>query len=248
VEIFTQSGGEFLSRWGHYLSGVTWIGLLYYFNFVQVPSFAQFEAWPRTESIAKLVPRALWWFRWAAVLTVLSGISIMAFQPEEPLTNVDYFKIPQGISIATGVLFGLTMFANVWLVIWPNQRKVIASAQGVQAGREADPNAAAAGRKALLASRTNALFSIPVLFFMAATSHFVSRPGFEQSPESSDRLTYWIVILVMWLVLELNALGVLGGTGPSPIRKYLETHRATIIAGFILAAICYAMFEISFGV
>lgn len=247
MEIFTQTGGEFLSRWAHYLAGVTWIGLLYYFNFVQVPSFAQFEAGPRTEAIAKLVPRGLWWFRWAAVLTVLSGLSILAFLPEEPLTNGEYFKLPAGISIATGILFGLTMFANVWLVIWPNQKKVIASAQGVLAGREADPAAAAAGRKALLASRTNALFSIPVLFFMAATSHFVTKSGFEQNPAGSDRLTYWIVILVLWLVLELNALGVLGGTGPSPIRKYLETHRATIIAGFVLTALCYAIFEVAFG-
>ena len=71
MEIFTQEGGAFLSRWGHVISGITWIGLLYYFNFVQTPAFAGFEAPARNEAIAKLVPRALWWFRWAAMLTLL---------------------------------------------------------------------------------------------------------------------------------------------------------------------------------
>ncbi|HVE93486.1 MAG TPA: urate hydroxylase PuuD [Acidimicrobiales bacterium] len=243
MEIFTQTGGEFLSRWGHYLSGVTWIGLLYYFNFVQVPSFAQFEAGPRTESISKLVPRALWWFRWAAVLTVLTGLSILAFQ--ERLNDMDFYKSAPGISISTGILFALTMFANVWMVIWPKQRIVIASAQGVQAGREADPAAAGAGRKALLASRTNVVLSIPMLFFMAFTSHFSG--AFESSPEGSDRALYWAVVVVTLLLVELNGLGLIAGTGQTAVKKYLETHRASIIAGFVIAAICYVMFEVAFG-
>jgi hypothetical protein len=135
------------------------------------------------------------------------------------------------------------MFGNVWGVIGPNQKILIANAQGVQAGREPDPAAAAAGRKGLLASRTNTLLSVPMLFFMAATSHFIGRsPHFNQTPAGSDRLTYWAVVLI-----ELNGLGLIGGTGPSPIRKYLETHQATIIAGFVYAAICYVMFEVAFG-
>ena len=82
VPIFQRVGGIILSRWAHFLAGITWIGILYYFNFVQVPSFAAFDAGARTEATAKLVPRALWWFRWGAMLTLLSGISILAFQDQ----------------------------------------------------------------------------------------------------------------------------------------------------------------------
>jgi uncharacterized membrane protein len=244
MEIFTQAGGIILSRWAHYLSGVTWIGLLYYFNFVQVPSFAEFEAGPRTEAVRKLVPRALWWFRWGAVLTVLSGISILGFQ--EQLNNSEYFETPPGISISTGVLLALVMFGNVWGVIWRNQKIVIANAEGTAAGRPADPNAAAAGRKALLASRTNTLLSIPMLFFMGATGHFAGIYG--GRPEGGERATYWIVVLLIVLILELIGLGVIGGPGPGPTKVHLETHKNTIISGFVLAAVFYLLFEVSFGV
>ena len=165
------------------------------------------------------------------------------------MSNGDYYKTPKGASIATGVLFALVMFGNVWGVIWRKQKIVIASAQGVQAGREADPAAAPAGRAGLLASRTNTLLSIPMLFFMGATSHLVEAraAGFNTQPEGSDRAMYWAVVLITLLLIELNALGVLGGTAASPIRSYLETHRATIIAGFVYAAIVYVVFEMAFG-
>ena len=239
MEIFTQEGGIILSRWAHYLAGVTWIGLLYYFNFVQVPSFAQFEASPRTEAINKLVPRALWWFRWGAVATLASGILILIAQEN---MDGDYFESPAGVSISTGMLLAIIMFLNVWLVIWPKQRTVIASAQRVAAGGEADPAAAPAGRKALLASRTNALFSIPMLFFMGATSHFSG-----VFADADNQGLYWAVVVVIVGLLELNALGVLGGTGQDAPRKYLETHRDTIIAGFVLWIVIYIMWEVSFG-
>ncbi len=247
MEIFTREGGEFLARWGHYLSGVTWIGLLYYFNVVQVPAFADFEAAARTDAIRKLVPRALWWFRFGALLTVLTGLTILGFQ-DVLFDNMDYWKTTPGISIATGILLALVMFGNVWGVIWRNQKVVIASAEGVAAGREADPNAAAAGRRGLLASRTNTLFSIPMLFFMAATSHFATRGGFEIAPEGSKRLTYWVVVLIIIVLAELNGLGKLAGPGPGGHTKYLDTHKNTIIAGFVLAAVFYVMFEVCFGV
>ena len=89
LELFSQNGGIFLSRYAHYLAGITWIGLLYYFNFVQTPAFATFDAPARTEAISKLVPRALWWFRWAAVFTVLSGFFILGFQEN---FDGDYMK------------------------------------------------------------------------------------------------------------------------------------------------------------
>ncbi|HUR76543.1 MAG TPA: hypothetical protein VMZ22_01250 [Acidimicrobiales bacterium] len=242
MELFTQEGGALASRWLHIVSGVTWIGLLYYFNFVQVPAFAGFEAAARTEAITKLVPRALWWFRWGAVATVATGLLILGFQEQ---FDGDYFKTPQGISISLGMGLGIIMFLNVWGVIWRNQKTVIASAQGVAEGRPADPAAADAGRKALLASRTNAIFSIPLLFFMAFTSHLA--PIYPQAPESSDRLMFWLPVLAVVALFELNALGVIGGFGPSPMRKYLETHRNSIITGFVLFALFYLWFEVTLG-
>lgn len=237
MEIFTREGGEILSRWGHYLSGVTWIGLLYYFNFVQVPSFAGFEAGARTEAINKLVPRALWWFRWGAVATVATGLLIIAAQQDQEA----YWDSSRGVAISTGILLALFMFLNVWGIIWRNQKIVIASAERVAAGGEADPAAAAAGRKALVASRTNTLFSIPMLFFMGAASHFA--PVFNTE---DGRGAYYGVMTLIVVLIELNAIGVFGGVGPSPLRKYADSHRDTIIAGFVLWVVLYALWEIFF--
>ncbi len=242
MELFTQEGGAMLSRYGHYVSGVVWIGLLYYFNFVQVPAFATFEAAARTEAISKLVPRALWWFRWGAVATVATGFLILGFQEQ---FDADYFKTPAGISISVGTLLGLVMFANVWGVIWRNQKIVIASAQGVLEGKAADPAAADAGRKALLASRMNAVFSIPLLFFMGFTSHLAGLYG--TFPEASDRAMFWLPLLVVVLVLELKALGVIAGIAPGPTTKHLDTHKNAIITGFVLFAAFYLWFEVAFG-
>ena len=240
MEIITQEGGEILSRWGHVLAGITWIGLLYYFNFVQVPSFAAFEAAPRTEVIQKLVPRALWWFRWGAMLTLATGLSILAFQEGY---SVDYlFRSPAGISISTGVLLAVTMFLNVWLIIWPKQKVVIASAVSTAGGGEPDPRAAGFGRQALLASRTNTFFSIPMLFFMVSTSHFAN-VSFPDAGSSDNRLVYWVIVIVSWAVLQLNGMGVFG-TAPGGPRAYLDQHRNTIVAGFVYAAVLYVLWEI----
>ncbi|MBV8161633.1 MAG: urate hydroxylase PuuD [Acidimicrobiia bacterium] len=239
--LFHRVGGVILSRWAHFLAGVTWIGLLYYFNVVQVPSFAQFEPGPRNEATAKLVPRALWWFRWGAMLTLLSGISILAFQDQ---FNGDYWKTPSGVSIATGILLALVMFANVWLVIWPHQKRVIANAQNVVSGGAADPTVAVDARRAFLASRTNTLLSIPMLFFMAATSHFAP---FHTSSTSGKRGAFLGIVLVVTAILELNALGVLGGTQPGGIRTYLDDHKNTIIAGFAYAVLLILLFEAFFS-
>jgi len=242
VEIFTQAGGEMLSRWGHYLSGVTWIGLLYYFNFVQVPSFAEMDASTRTDIAARLAPRALWWFRYGAVLTLLTGVMILGFQ--ENLAGGEYFKTAPGISISTGILLALAMFMNVWMVIWPNQRIVIASAQRVAAGGEADPAAAGAARKSFLASRTNTFFSIPMLWFMGVTSHLAFR--YDITPEGGARGAYWALTLLVVVLFELNALGRIGGSGPGPTKAFLENHRSAVIAGFGLWAFFVVLWELLF--
>ena len=175
------------------------------------------------------------------MLTLLSGISILAFQDQ---FDGDYFKTASGTSIATGILLALVMFSNVWFVIWPVQKRVIANAENVMAGGQADPAAAGFARRGLLASRTNTVLSIPMLFFMAATSHFA--PVHDAS-SSGKRGAFLGIMLFITAILELNALGLLGGTAPSPTTRYLETHRDTIIAGFAYAVVLIALFEIFFG-
>jgi uncharacterized membrane protein len=239
MELFTQDGGIMLSRWAHYLAGVCWIGLLWYFNFVQTPAFVAFEAGPRTEAIRKLVPRALWWFRYGALLTLLSGLLVLAFQEN---FDGDYMKSPMGISISTGILLALIMFGNVWGIIWPNQKIVIENARRTAAGEEALPNAAAAGRKGACASRTNTLFSIPMLFFMGATSHFA--PKFLGHDTEPKRAIYWIVTLV--LIVAIEAIALSAPAVGAPQAWHIDSHRNTIIAGFVLAAVLILLFEVAF--
>src|SRR3989304_7391815 len=160
----------FLLRWAHYLAGVTWIGILYYFNFVQTPFFAEADAPVRSGAIQKLVPRALWWFRWAAMGTFLTGLLMYLDQLGQQGVTELYTR-SYGWAVSVGGLMGTIMFLNVWLVIWPKQKVVIASATQVAQGGQAIPEAAACGRRAALTSRTNTLFSIPMLFYLGAASH-----------------------------------------------------------------------------
>ena len=157
-----------IERWIHFLSGVTWIGLLYYFNFVQVPAIAAANAdkdGPGPGAINKYVaPRALLWFRWGAVVTWLSGAALLESAPH--LSLVDAFTL-QGPSqvIGVGAWLGTIMLFNVWVLIWPNQKKVL----GIVSATDEEKNRAR--RVALLASRTNTLLSIPMLLFMGASAH-----------------------------------------------------------------------------
>lgn len=159
--ITTKLGIEMLLRWGHFLAGFTWIGLLYYFNFVQTEYFKEADPAAKSDVVQKLVPKALWWFRWGAMFTLVTGLGIFALRGGG-----------MSMDIYVGALLGLFMFLNVWLIIWPNQQIIIASAKQVAEGGEALPEAAAALSSAGLASRTNTLFSIPMLFFMGASSHY----------------------------------------------------------------------------
>ena len=142
-------------------------------KFVQTPFLAESEAPVRSGVVQKLVPRALWWFRWGAMVTFLAGILIYMHKLAEMGGSV-FYSSAYGITISIGGLMGTLMFLNVWLVIWPKQQVVIASATQVAQGGQALPEAAAYGRRASLASRTNTLFSIPMLFFMVAARNLPS--------------------------------------------------------------------------
>jgi len=229
LDIFSREGFSYLSRWSHVFVGITWIGLLYFFNFVQVPAYAQMEASARNNAIDKLTSRALWWFRWAAAATLVSGIALLFIDPKE-LYKSDFMKSAPGVAIYAGILLAVTMFLNVWLVIWPNQKKVIANARNVQAGGEADPAAAPAARKALLASRMNMIYSLPMLIFMVGTSHF---PYDFFLTTGSSRAIFWVIWIVIWGVLALNALGRIGGTAPGGPRIIFDSHRNAIITSFV---------------
>jgi len=158
-----------ITRYGHIASGITWIGLLYYFNFVQVPSFAKMEPAARSNAIMILVPRALLIFRYAALLTFLFGLAYLAAANKaEP----GYWHHPRGHSISIGAAFGIVMAANVWFVIWPLQKKIIAATTAtVKEGKPAPPDQPKWARAAALASRTNTMLSVPMLFFMVAAIH-----------------------------------------------------------------------------
>ena len=157
-----------LERWIHFLSGVTWIGLLYYFNFVQVPAMAAAAAdtgGPGPAAIGKYVaPRALLWFRWAALVTWLSGAAYLVSAPHLSFGDAVMLK---GASQAIGVggWLGTIMLFNVWVLIWPNQKKVLGMVEA------SNDEKAKARRVATLASRTNTALSIPMLLFMGMSSH-----------------------------------------------------------------------------
>ena len=213
---FSQDGLAFGFRWLHILVGIMWIGLLYYFNFVQVPAFAAFgdEARARNIAIDKVARKALWWFRWAAISTFVTGILITGITKDYYAAvftdangaEVSWGRISGNIAISTGMVLGTIMMLNVWGVIWRNQKVVLANAANVLAGGEADPNAAAAGRKAVMASRQNAIFSVSMLFFMVYRAH---APGNAEIVSSSNMGIYWGVTLLLIIVLELNALGLM---------------------------------------
>ncbi|MDZ4347092.1 MAG: urate hydroxylase PuuD [Candidatus Binatia bacterium] len=224
-----MEGILFFLRWIHFLAGVTWIGILYYFNFVQTPFFAETEAAVRTGAITKLVPRALWWFRWGAMFTFLAGISMYLIKWHQ--TGSLFLSQSYGVTITLGGLMGTIMFLNVWLVIWPAQQVVIASANQVAGGGQALPDAAARGRRAALASRTNTVFSIPMLFLMGAASHYSLVGSGGGAP------AFWILSLIIIAAVEVNALvGTQGAT-----KKPLDSVSGTLWFGFILTAVFYLL-------
>ncbi|MGE3326651.1 MAG: antitermination protein NusG [Acidimicrobiia bacterium] len=243
-----DSANTFAQFWRflHIVVGITWIGLLYYFNFVQVPAFAAFkEASARNEAIDKLARKALWWFRWAALATFVTGL-LIALTTEDYFKN-DFGKRMDGLSISTGMLLGTIMLLNVWGVIWRNQKIVLANAANVLAGGQADPNAAAAGRKALMASRQNTMFSVSMIWFMTITSHLA--PAFNDGnlATSGKMGAYWLIALAVIGVLELSALGIIGGTAAGNITNWFyESVQNVLIGAFGLWAFFWLLWEILF--
>lgn len=241
LELFERAGFAGALRWLHVLFGITWIGLLYYFNFIQVPSFAELSPGARNEAITKLATRALWWFRWAALGTAIFGI-LIAGATEDYFK--DFFKRSNGVSIFLGMVIALTMLYNVWMVIWPNQKIVIANAANVLAGGQPDPNAAAAGRRAFLASRQNTLYSVAMLWFMVGTAHFYTGVSFSDDLGAGKVAGFLIISLIIWGVLEANALGFIGGTGAGPTKQVYETVRNVIISSFVLWFVLWLLSEL----
>ncbi len=150
-----------MARWIHFLAGVMWLGLLYYFNFVQTQAMQAAQADGTSAGIAKHVaPRALLWFRWAAVVTWLAGAALLG------KGFVAAFTLSKShLAIGIGAWLGTIMLINVWALIWPNQKKIL----GLTAATDAQKNRAR--RTAFLVSRINLMLSIPMLYFMAAGAH-----------------------------------------------------------------------------
>jgi uncharacterized membrane protein len=148
-------------RWIHIMAGVMWIGLLYYFNFVQVAALKAAQADSTAAGITKHVaPRALFFFRWAALATWLAGAALLGSN------FVAAFTLHAGFQkIGVGAWLGTIMLLNVWGLIWPNQKKILGLVQAT------DEQKNKARRVAFLASRTNTMLSIPMLYFMVAQTH-----------------------------------------------------------------------------
>ena len=210
---------DVLFRWGHILFGVTWIGLLYYFNFVQTEYVKEAEDSAKADVMQKLAPRALWWFRWAALFTFLTGLILIWFITSEAP------RFSLGISF--GVLMGTIMMLNVWGIIWPNQKIVI----GLSSGDKAK-----AAPKAGLASRTNTLMSLPMLYFMVASAHGaapdggVNAYGGLYSVDGQVSMTGLIIGLVIIAAIEANALW--GKMNPA-----IQSVNAVITSSIVLTVI-----------
>ena len=161
-----------ISRYLHVISGVMWIGLLWYFNFVQIPNMPNIPD-EQKPAIGKVIaPAALFWFRWAAIATLITGLLTLGlyYGHERSISALTFtltsnYSDPQALTIGIGMWLAIIMAYNVWMVIWPNQKRAL----GIV---EADPETKAkSARTAMLFSRTNTMLSIPMLLAMVAAQN-----------------------------------------------------------------------------
>ena len=208
-----------LFRWGHIVVGIAWIGLLYYFNFVQTEYVKKADPDAKKDVMTKLAPNALWWFRWAAFFTFLTGLYLLYVQ-ERMITT----------AITLGTLMGTIMMLNVWLIIWPNQKIVI----GLQSGDKA-----AAGPKAALASRTNTLFSLPMLYFMITSAHAspISNGGVWGG--AGDMAMSSVALLVGLIILAIIEANAIWGKMNGAIQSVGSVITSSIILTAIMGGVVY---------
>ena len=168
------SNVHLIVRWLHVIAGITWIGHLYFFNFVNVPLQASLDDATKKAVNPQLMPRALWWFRWGAMITFLAGLTLFAliyfYTPGVGFGPTSLLRDANGLTDrAMWILFGMTlgfiMWFNVWMIIWPAQRRLLT-------GKVPAERAPAVRRRAFLASRTNTFLSGPMLFGMLAPAHY----------------------------------------------------------------------------
>lgn len=166
---FDQAFLAFIFRWLHVLSALMWVGLLYYFNFVQIPSMPKIPD-DQKPAIGKVIaPAALFWFRWAAMATIGTGL-LLAWMNGYLVAALtlgwdDNFSVPRHVVIGIGMWLGLIMWFNVWYIIWPNQKKALGLVEADAAAK------AASARIAMLTSRTNVVLSFPMLYAMIAAQN-----------------------------------------------------------------------------
>ncbi len=226
--ILNQEGLMFLLRWTHLLFGIAWIGMLWYFNFAQGAFMAGVDATVKTAVNQKLAPTTLWYFRWGAMGTFLTGWTMISLRASQP-GGLELLATSWGVNILTGALLASLMWFNVWFVIWPRQKKVLAAANG-----EKVENLPALARRAFLASRTNTMLSITALFYMAAASHLTIAVD-------ASKIMLWFGILAVLLgLIEINALTGDKGPTKAPIEKVV----GVIHMGLLLTVILYVMQEV----
>ena len=167
MEYFDYNWWTFFFRWLHVLSGVMWIGLLWYFNFVQTPSMPKIPDEQKPAVTKVIAPRALFWFRWAALATIVTGaiVAHLSGYLGGALSLGFADEVAKHSAIGFGMWLGLIMAFNVWFIIWPNQQKVLGLVEA-----DADTKKRAA-RTAALASRTNMMLSIPMLYAMVSAQN-----------------------------------------------------------------------------
>ena len=165
-----------LVRVGHIFSGILWIGLLYFYNFVQAIALPRMEASARPHYQISILPFSLNVFRWAALATLIFGLLYIIGREIEREGDASYLlETAAGKSILIGGILGIIMAYNVWMIIWPNQQKIIAAVRDTVAnGTPAPTEQPKWARTALLASRTNTMLSIPMLFFMVGARNLPS--------------------------------------------------------------------------